>query len=250
MNLNKEIGWLIKEKYKGKPTKETEKDVKRLKAGEPIDYVIGFTSFLGCKIDLSKKPLIPRQETEFWVEKAIEEIKNDLSRRPSLKVLDIFAGSGCIGLAILSKVDCATVHFSEKAKKFLKQIEINLGLDKIKKSRYKIIQSDILSGVKEKYDYILANPPYIATTRKNRIQKSVLVFEPRNALFGGEDGFYYIKKFLTDARSFLNVGGKIYMEFDYLQKRGLEKLLKHLNYSSYKFNKDQFNKWRYLTINN
>jgi len=200
MNNPKEISWLLKEKYEGKSTKEFKKDLKRLTKGEPIDYVIGFTQFCGCKIDLSQKPLIPRPETEYWTEKVIEKLK----------------------------------------------IKINLKLNKTKSGRYKIIQSDIFNKIKSKYNYILANPPYIAKNRQNKIQKSVLEFEPKGALFGGKDGLFYIRKFLGKARDFLNKDGRIYMEFDSIQKKEIGKILKKLNYKNYEFFKDQFGKWRYL----
>jgi release factor glutamine methyltransferase len=227
----KEVAWLLKEKYNNKPNKNFEKDVKRLEAGEPVDYVIGFTEFLGCKIDLSKKPLIPRPETEYWVGEAIKEIK------PGAKVLDIFAGSGCIGIAILKHVKNAGVDFAD--------IE--------NRSSQKIILSDVFSKIKNKYDYIFANPPYIPTTRRNRIQKSVLKYEPKTALFGGKDGLFYIRKFLKEAKNHLNINGKIFMEFSPEQRREVEKILKALRLGSgricgFEFHKDQFNKWRWVSI--
>lgn len=266
-NLDKEIGWLLKEKYNNKPTKKFYNDIKRLKMGEPLDYVIGFTNFGAppgsCKIDLSKKPLIPRPETEFWVEKAIEEINqlgNPTSLRSSgqnLRILDIFAGSGCIGIAVLKSIPNSLCDFVEKDAKLLKQIEINLKINKIQKNRYKIIQSDVFKNVGGKYDYIFANPPYIADYRKNpsarlrailrnRIQKPVLVFEPHKALFGGKDGLLYIKRFLKQAKIHLNKNGKIYMEFDSVQKKEIEKLIKKIGYQNFEFHKDQYNKWRFL----
>ena len=256
-NIQKEIGWLLKEKYSGRKTNQFYKDVERLaRSHEPLDYVIGFTEFLGCKIDLSKKPLIPRPETEFWVEQVIKEIKN---RKPFgapqgkiLHILDIFAWSGCIGIAVLKHIKNAEVTFADIEDK-------GVG--------HKTIKSDVFSNIKGKYDFIFANPPYIPDYRKNpsarlrailrnRIQKSVLDFEPRKALFGGADGLFYIKKFLKDAKNYLNENGKIFMEFDGSasspqappQKKEIGKMVKKFGYKTCEFHKDQYDKWRWVSL--
>lgn len=247
----------MKEKYHGKPNKNFKKDVKRLIAGEPLDYVIGFTEFLGCRIDLSKRPLIPRPETEFWAENAIRTIlafcrTQEYSGRRQIKVLDMFAGSGCVGLAVLRHVKNSHVTFADSSAKCLKQIKINLKANQFyiraNKKTWRVVKSDIFSKIKNKYDFILANPPYIPTKNKNKIQKSVLKYEPKKALFGGKDGLFFIYKFLEQAKSRLNIGGKIFMEFDPPQKGKIEKLLKKYKYAKWEFKKDQYGKWRWLVI--
>ncbi|MFA5878020.1 MAG: peptide chain release factor N(5)-glutamine methyltransferase [Candidatus Staskawiczbacteria bacterium] len=241
--MNKEIQWLLNEKYNGRLSKKAEADIKRINKGEPVDYVIGFSEFLGCKIDLSKRPLIPRPETEFWVKDVIKQIGDK-----KVKVLDIFSGSGCVGIAVLKHSKNAMVDFAEKDKRFIEQIRTNLKLNKADRGSYKVFQSDIFNNVKGKYDYILANPPYIPTARRNKVKPSVLKFEPKNALFAGKDGLIYIKQFLGQARKFLNIEGTIYMEFDSLQKKEISNVLEKLRYSGYRFFKDQFGRWRYVVI--
>lgn len=236
----KEINWLIEEKYKKGITKEFEKDIERLKKGEPIDYVIGFSYFLNCKIDLSYKPLIPRPETEFWTEKAIKDIGEKRS-----VCLDLFSGSGAIGIAILKNTKNTKVDFAEADRNLLKQINLNLKINKISKERYSVFYSDVFSKVKRKYDYIFANPPYIPKIRKNKVQKSVIDFEPEKALFGGEDGLRYIKIFLEDIDKYLKKEGKVYLEFDSSKKKELKKIAKGAE-----FYKDQYERWRFLIMNN
>ena len=101
--LDQEIQWLLKEKHQGKETKAFYKDIKRLQKGEPLSYVIGFCEFLNCNINLSLKPLIPRSETEYWVGRVVESLKLKVESRKT-KVLDVFAGSGCIGVSIMRHI--------------------------------------------------------------------------------------------------------------------------------------------------
>ncbi len=241
--LTREINWLKREKYAGKECPAFFIDLEKLKDGEPVDYLIGFIDFLGVRIDLSLRPFIPRPETEFWVEKAI----GDMSGKKNLRVLDVFSGSGCVGLAVLKNTKSAKVDFIERNEKFIKQIRINLKINKMNPKRYRIIHSNMFEKVKDVYDYILANPPYIPESRKDTVQKSVLKFEPKEALFAGKDGLSYITKFLGQAGAFLRKQGKIYLEFGFGQKREIDKFIKKQGQFKCRFFKDQYGKWRYLT---
>ena len=245
-NFDKEVDWLIREKYGGLRTGRTEKDITRLKSGEPVDYVIGFVEFLGCKIDLSLRPLIPRPETECWVEKMITEMKSEKLENP--KCLDIFSGSGCVGISILKHIPTSSFDFVDLEEQSLNQIKLNCKQNNIDPERYNIIKSDMFSSIADKYDYIFANPPYIAKNKKNEIQKSVLNYEPHTALFGGDDGLLYIKKFLTQVSAHLNKNGKIYMEFGSDQKDSVAKILSDKNFAKTEFRKDQFGKWRFVVV--
>jgi len=207
----------------------------------PEDYKNGFKDFLGTRIDLSKKPLIPREETEYWVNVALKEIKE------GSKSLDLFAGSGCIGISILKNINNSFCDFGEKEDIFLEQIKINLDLNHIDNKRYNLIKTDVFSNIKEKYDYILANPPYVAENRIDEVGEDVKKFEPSIALYGGSDGMKYIKIFLNEAINYLNNRGVIYLEFDSEQKDWIEEIIKD-KYSRYEFFKDQYNKYRFVKI--
>ncbi len=247
----REIQWIIKDKYDGNPTiSELDKDIERLKDGEPVDYIIGFKNFLHCKIDLSHHPLIPREETEYWTENILNsEFRIQDSE---LRILDIFSGSGCIGTAVLKHVPTATVDFAEKETDLINQIKKNLQINNLakEKDRYRIIKSDLFENISNKYHYILANPPYVEEDDMDKLQKSVYDHEPHEALFGGPDGLDIVRKFLNDAKNYLVPGGKIFMEFGEGQKDSIEKIAIVEKYKSIKFQKDQCGKWRILEIRN
>ncbi|MFA5080601.1 MAG: HemK family protein methyltransferase [Candidatus Paceibacterota bacterium] len=207
----------------------------------PDEYKAGFKFFLGQKIDLSKYPLIPRKETEYWVFEAIKEIAS----KKKAFCLDLFSGSGCIGIAVLKNTD-AFCDFGEINDNFLEQIRINIALNDINGDKYSVFKTDIFSGINKKYDYILANPPYVAEKRINEVGKDVLAFEPKIALFSGEDGMNAIEKFLHEARNYLNDKGIIFLEFDPEQEKQIDYILKKEKYSNWKFFYDQFKLVRFV----
>jgi len=243
--IKKETQWLLRDKYHNKKTLGFLKDIEKLERGEPIDYIIGWKPFLNCKIDLRFKPLSPRLETEFWVEKAIKIIK---ALKKPISILDLCSGSGCIGIVVLKNIKNSHVVFGEVDKTLVQQIRINLKSNKISRERYQIIQSNLFGNIKEKFDFILTNPPYASLNRKNKVQESVLQHEPHLALFGGQDGLFLIKKILKQAPKYLNENGQIWMEFDSWQKPGINQLLKQLQYKNWEFFRDQFDKWRWVLV--
>ena len=204
--------------------------------------------FLNCKIDVSKKVFQPRIETEFWVKKAIEDIKNLKLKIKNLRILDIFAGSGCIGIAALKNIKNCWVDFVDIDDKAISQIKINLKLNRISKNKYKIYKSNLFEKLKnKKYDIIFANPPYVALERISEVDKEVLEKEPKIALFAGRDGMVLIEKFFKKVKSHLKASGTLYLEFDPLQKEKIKEIFEKGGFK-FSFQKDQFGKYRWLKI--
>lgn len=246
MIQEKEIRWLLEEKYQGQLTPEAKRDINKLKRGFPLDYLIGNKPFLNTTIDLRFHPLIPREETEFLTAQLIKQLKKQHS--PQVNCLDIFAGSGCIGIALLKNIPWLNVDFGEKNKKFIQQIKINLQLNNIPQERYRVIQSNIFQNIKGKYNLIIANPPYLSRKRKNLVQKEVLQYEPSSALFAKENGLFFIHQLIQNGRKYLLSPGTLYLEFDSWQKKPIEKMLKQANFPNFNFYRDQYHHWRWLSI--
>ncbi len=220
-----------------------------MKVPLPEEYLSGVSHFLGCRIDLSRKVFIPRMETEYWVAAAIKKIRESFPR--PFQALDMFAGSGCIGIAVAKALPtlCERIDFAESSKRALSQIRINLRINEIPAGRYKIIRSKFFEGIEKgrRYEVILANPPYVAEERKEEVEDSALEYEPKEALFSGKKGLGHITRFLKEARGFLKRKGIVFLEFDPLQKEYLKDVLRD-KYSSFKFYKDQFGKYRWVEI--
>ena len=248
--LEREKRWLLDEKYAGKETPEYHRDLKRLVSGEPVDYLIGHREFLGCHIDLSCHPLIPRNETEYWTQQLITNHSSPTTG--TLRVLDIFAGSGCIGIAVLRHLPHTTVDFIEYNPQFVQQIKKNLALNDIDSSRYHVYKSDMFDSTPQwldHWDVIVANPPYIAHDRVDTVQESVHSHEDHGSLYADDDGLYFVKKLINELPHRLAPGGSCYIEYDPWQTDLITQYLdNHHPTLSYQITKDQFGKDRVVKI--
>ena len=203
---------LIRDKYNGDVNADISEDLKRLAAGEPLAYVIGWIPFLGLKIALDSSPLIPRPETEWWTEKLIEHLRYRFEARP-FKLLDLCAGSGAIGLAVLSHLPNAHVSFGEIDPPHVELIKKNLSVNDLSPNRADIRVGDLFETFGTgKFDIIASNPPYIPEGRM--LETSVTNYEPSQGLFGGPDGMQVIRAILKDCRKHLSAGGELWVECD------------------------------------
>lgn len=178
--------------------------VDRLMNGEPIQYVIGYTYFLGLKIKVTPSTLIPRPETE----ELIQHISN---LNPS-RILDIGTGSGCIALSLKhiypDAYICAT-DISVEALDIARQNASNLCLDI--DFKHDDILSTTLCG--DHFDLIVSNPPYITYSEKTDMDRTVTDFEPGTALFVPDDNpLLFYDTIIRYATNSMNTGGVLAFE--------------------------------------
>lgn len=243
--MTRDEEWLLREKYRGERTGEFLADRARLHGGEPVAYVIGWAPFLNTKIFLVSHPLIPRPETEFWVERAIKEL-HTYGGPASGRVLDLCAGSGCIGVAVLKSVPNASVDFVEIDGQHHETIEKNIQENGIDSSRTHILGGDLFENVSGTYNFILANPPYIDPVL-NRTEESVRTYEPKEALYGGHRGLEIIERIVKESPRFLTEHGVLYIEHEPEQAEAIRRLGEENGFSVVTY-KDQYENYRFSRL--
>lgn len=230
LNTKKNLLFLNKEKILDKKIEdEILKIQDKINEGYPLQYAIGKWNFYGLDLLVDKRALIPRYETEILVDFIIRDANNNI------KILDIGTGSGAISLALsknLKDSNILGVDISKDAIDLANENKIKLNINNVE-----FKESDIFSNIKEKFDIIVSNPPYINKEDFDNLDKK-LYYEPQNALYGGEDGLYFYKEIIKNAKNFLNKNGKIYLEIGYNQKESIINLLKEYGYKNIKAYKD------------
>ena len=186
--------------------------VERLVGGEPLAYVLGEWDFYGLRLEVNKNVLIPRDDTCAVTELAI---RNALFLEQAPRILDLCTGSGCIGLAVASRVKDARVTLGDISKDALAVAKRNVAASHMT-GRVSCLQIDALSKPQAflgKFDMIVSNPPYVTTMEMEALPPSVLDFEPHLALLGGADGLDFYRAITENYKDALKDGGYLCYEF-------------------------------------
>ena len=199
----------------------------------PLQYIFGEWAFYGREFFVGPGVLVPRADTETLVEVCLKYLKN--SESPA--VLDLCAGSGCIGITLaLEKADAA-VTLVEKFPEAARYAERNIkrhGTDNAT-----LICGDVLNGAAndKEYELIVSNPPYVPKNEMETVSPEVH-YEPETALFGGEDGLDFYRAVITEYKKALKAGGMLAFEVGAGEAAAAEKLLENAGFKEINNAKD------------
>lgn len=186
--------------------------VARILQEEPLAYVLGEWSFYGMNLYVDSNVLIPRDDTCAVTALAI---KRGLFLDQTPRILDLCTGSGCIGLAVASRVKDARVTLADISKEALSVARKNVMRQKLS-GRISCYQADALKpapGFLGKFDMIVSNPPYITSEEMEQLPRSVRDYEPHLALHGGDDGLLFYREIIRNYSDALKPGGYLCFEF-------------------------------------
>ena len=196
---------------------------------KPLQYVIGETEFYGHRFFVNESVLIPRPETEYPVEKIITEIDSYNT------ILDIGSGSGAIAITLKKELPYLSITAVDISASALKIATENAKLNQVE---IEFIESDIFSKLNTKFDIIVSNPPYIPQKEYEALDKEILEYEPKLALLAEDDGLYFYRRILSEAKLYLNVNGKIYFEIGYNQSDRIKKIAENNGFTEIETLKD------------
>lgn len=225
--------------------------VKRRTAGEPLQYILGHVDFLGLQIKVGKGVLIPRPETELIAEEAIKAVRlkefgvmgreRNLSRntrQPSLLLLDLCTGSGCIALALAKEFPAARVYATDVSAKALQYAKGNADFNGTRNITF--LKGPLFAPLQKgmRFELITANPPYIRTSDMPALQREVRDWEPVMALDGGEDGLDFYRQILSGAAGHLQDNGLIFLELGFGQAEAVAEIAGNSGFKNISLKKD------------
>ena len=225
---------------------QLEQAVKRLLAGEPVQYVTGMARFGDLLIKVSPSVLIPRPETEDLVQK----ICASMPMEKPMRIWDIGTGSGCIAIALAKHFENAEVvafDISEEALQISKENAENNG------AKVVFVQDDVLKPTSDYFnkpvDLVVSNPPYVCDSERAAMERNVLDWEPENALFvPDDDPLRFYRQILHLAKSQLNPDGQVWFEINERMDKEMLLLCHEMGFSEAEVGEDYFGRPRFCRI--
>ncbi len=209
-------------------------------SGEPMAYILGEWEFYGLPINVNRHVLIPRVDTEVLVDAVRELFRDNLG---GLRVLDMCAGSGCIGLALAANLPFCRVLLADISQEALKICRANT----LKNSLTRRVTSIELDALEPPpmllglFDIIVCNPPYIVTGDIKALDPSVRDFEPVMALDGGPDGLMFYRQITSEWKSVLKDNGYMAFECGEGQADSVREIMEQNGFTDIKIYKDTLN---------
>jgi len=215
---------------------EIERIIKLRKSGFPLQYILGEWEFYGLPFKVGQGVLIPRADTETLVDCILENI----DKTQKLTIADLCAGSGAIAIALAHNLPLADVCALELSPDALIYLNDNIRLNN---SSVKAVAADVLlcetAAQYKGLDVIVSNPPYLSAQDMTVMQKEV-TYEPKTALFGGEDGLLFYREITKTWRDSLAENGKIFFEVGMGQHEAIAQILESNGFHGV-FCKDDYN---------
>ncbi len=207
----------------------------RRSRGEPLQYILGKTEFMGYEFKVDARVLIPRPETEILVESAVTALKSLAYNR--FKILDLGTGSGCIAICLGKIIPQAEIWASDISAPALELAKINARSHnvKIEFCQGDLWQADQFRGVK--FDLIISNPPYVSDEQLAILAKEIS-FEPRSALAAGRDGLNFYRRIIKNSTRYLKPGGLLALELGIHQASAVKLMLEDKNFKVLKLIND------------
>lgn len=205
--------------------------VRRCAQHEPVAYLVGRAHFYSLDFKVTPAVLVPRPETELLVSEAIHFLRQ--TTRPTVDVLDLGTGSGCIAVAVATHVVEAEIVAADNSTDALAVAAENVEQHDLQQ-RVTLCPSDLFAQVEDSgkalFDLIVTNPPYIAAAQFEKLDPNVREYEPKQALLGGDDGLDVIRTILARAEPYLADSGALMMEIAYDQAAAVIELFVRAGY--------------------
>jgi release factor glutamine methyltransferase len=215
--------------------------VRRRGEGEPLQHLLGTVEFCGRTFLCDKRAMVPRPETEELVELLVSGFRVPDSEP---RILDVGTGSGVIALTLATRFPDAKVvatEISDEALQLATENATRLGLT----DRVHFVKTELLEGLTERFDVIVANLPYIAMHDRNSLSREVL-HDPEIALFAGGKGDELLRTLIDQAPDRLSPGGLLALEVGLGQSGPLEELLKQKKYKDIESKNDYSGRLRFV----